>query len=394
VAKRKWSKTGIAVAVSCAIALAFLLLGVVPSVGSAPREGAFRVQKGSVESTVSALGTVMPATSVDVGAQVSGQVFKIHVTVNQDVKKGQLLVEIDPKVQQAKVDADLAQLDSLNAQVADQRAQLELMRLLLKRQHTLARDDATREEDIETAQANVDSAGAKVASLRAQAKGVESSLRGDQALLGYTKIYSPIDGTVLTLDVKEGQTLNALQQTPLLMRIADLSKMTVWSDVSEADINLVHKGMKVRFSTLAAKGPNWTSTVRDVLPSPPNPPGQQANSPTSQQANAKAVLYPVVFDVGNADRQLLPQMSAQVFFIVDEARDVTVVPLRFLSPAGRRLNTFIARVRSHGASSKREVVLGVRNRSLAEVVSGLAVGDELLHPEDGMASDTSGAARQ
>jgi membrane fusion protein, macrolide-specific efflux system len=375
-------------------AMALTSWGFFQALRPTPLQGAFRVQQGSVQSTVSALGTVMPATSVDVGAQVSGQVFKIHVAANQDVRKGQLLVEIDPKIQQAKVDADMAQLASLNAQVSDQRAQLQLMLLLLKRQQALARDDATREEDIETAQANVESGVAKVGSLRAQVRGVESSLRGDQALLGYTKIYSPIDGTVLTLDVKEGQTLNAVQQTPLLMRIADLSKMTVWSDVSEADIDSIRKGMKVRFSTLAAKSPNWTSTVRDVLPSPPNPPGQQANNPTSQQPNTKAVLYPVVFDVANAHRRLLPQMSAQVFFIIDEARDVTVVPLRFLKPVAGAVDTFRARLLRRGNAEERLVVLGIRNRTLAQVLSGLSVGDELVPPDEGSAPDRSGAARQ
>ncbi|PRG00319.1 efflux RND transporter periplasmic adaptor subunit [Burkholderia ambifaria] len=349
---------------------------------------------GTVESTVSALGTVLPATSVDVGAQVSGQILKIHVTINQEVKKGQLLVEIDPKLQQAKVDADRAQLDSLNAQAADQLAQLRLTQLLLKRQQALALDGATRTEDIETAQANVDSSIAKVATLHAQARGVESSLRGDEALLGYTKIYSPIDGAVLTLDVREGQTLNAVQQTPLLMRIADLTKMTVWSEVSEADINLIKRGMKVRFSTLAAKAPNWTSTVRDVLSSPPNPPGQQANNPASQPPNAKAVLYPVVFDVENLHGQLLPQMSAQVFFIVDAARNVTVVPLRFLTPVPGVMNTFTAGVRVHGVVQTRTVVLGVRNRTLGQVVSGLAPGDELVHPGEGASTEGLGAARQ
>ncbi|WP_244104153.1 efflux RND transporter periplasmic adaptor subunit [Burkholderia ambifaria] len=369
-------------------------LGVFRTARPAPQQGVFRIQMGTVESTVSALGTVLPATSVDVGAQVSGQILKIHVTINQEVKKGQLLVEIDPKLQQAKVDADRAQLDSLNAQAADQLAQLRLTQLLLKRQQALALDGATRTEDIETAQANVDSSIAKVATLHAQARGVESSLRGDEALLGYTKIYSPIDGAVLTLDVREGQTLNAVQQTPLLMRIADLTKMTVWSEVSEADINLIKRGMKVRFSTLAAKAPNWTSTVRDVLSSPPNPPGQQANNPASQPPNAKAVLYPVVFDVENLHGQLLPQMSAQVFFIVDAARNVTVVPLRFLTPVPGVMNTFTAGVRVHGVVQTRTVVLGIRNRTLGQVVSGLAPGDELVHPGEGASTEGLGAARQ
>jgi macrolide-specific efflux system membrane fusion protein len=164
--------------------------------------------------------------------------------------------------------------------------------------------------------------------------------------------------------------------------------------VSEADINLIKRGMKVRFSTLAAKAPNWTSTVRDVLSSPPNPPGQQANNPASQPPNAKAVLYPVVFDVENLHGQLLPQMSAQVFFIVDAARNVTVVPLRFLTPVPGVMNTFTAGVRVHGVVQTRTVVLGVRNRTLGQVVSGLAPGDELVHPGEGASTEGLGAARQ
>ena len=196
----------------------------------------------------------------------------------------------------------------------------------------------------------------------------------------------------MSLDVKEGQTLNAVQQAPLLLRVADLTKMTVWSEVSEADIGLIRRGMEVRFSTLAAKVQKWRTTVRDILPSPPNPSSQQTNSATSQQRNIKAVLYPVLFDIENPNGQLLPQMSAQAFFIVNSAHDVPIVPLRLLTQVPGETNKFIANVVDHGAVRARAVVLGVRNRTHAEVISGLALGDELINPRESGTTGAQGAA--
>lgn len=149
------------------------------------------VQREDVESTVTAIGTLQPRTYVDVGAQVSGQITRLLVSPGAQVEKGALLVEIDPSVQRATVDAGRASLASLRAQIAEQQAQLKLARQQLKRQQQLASEEATRQEDVQIAEAQVAGAAARIDHLKAQMQQTQASLKADEARLGYTRIYAP-----------------------------------------------------------------------------------------------------------------------------------------------------------------------------------------------------------
>src|SRR6185295_11076254 len=166
-------------------------------------------QRGNLENVVTATGTLQPKDFVDVGTQVSGQLKKLLVEVGAVVKAGQLLAEIDPSVYQSKVDGDRAQLLNQHAQLADRQAQLELARLQFIRQTNLDREEATTKEALQSAEAAQRSALAQADAIRAQIKQTESTLRGDEANLGYTNIYAPIAGTVVSQTAKQGQTLNA-----------------------------------------------------------------------------------------------------------------------------------------------------------------------------------------
>jgi macrolide-specific efflux system membrane fusion protein len=180
------------------------------------------VTRGNLEDTVTATGTLQPKDYVDVGTQVSGQLKKLHVDVGAIVKAKDLLAEIDPSVYQAKVDGDHAQLLNLQAQLADRQAQLALAELQLTRQQNLTRENATTADALQSAEATRKSALAQLDAIKAQIQQTGSTLRGDEANLGYTKIYAPIAGTVVSQTAKQGQTLNANQQAPIVMRIADL----------------------------------------------------------------------------------------------------------------------------------------------------------------------------
>lgn len=341
------------------------------------------IGRGDIEASVTALGTLQPHSYVDVGAQASGEIRHIHVQPGDTVRKGQLLVEIDPSLQQAQVDADRAALDSLRAQLGSAQAQRDLAQQEYRRQQRMAAEGSTRDEDLQTARATLLSARATIDNLRAQISGAQSTLRGAQAQLGYTRIYAPMSGTVVTLDAREGQTLNATYQTPTILRIADLSTMTVWTQVSEADILHVKPHMPVYFTTLGAENRKWRSEIRQILPAPPNPAspanGEQSNpSSTSAPAPGKVVLYTVLFDVANADSQLMPQMSAQVFFVEAQAKHVLVAPLSAMTPVPGRDGVYAARVRENGDIVDREVHIGVHNRLMGEVSSGLREGDQLV----------------
>ncbi|MFT4065900.1 efflux RND transporter periplasmic adaptor subunit [Paraburkholderia sp.] len=340
------------------------------------------IARGDIEASVTALGTLQPHSYVDLGAQASGEIRKIHIQAGDKVRKGQLLVEIDPSVQQAKVDVDRSSLDSLRAQLAGALAQRDFAREQLQRQKRMTAEGSTRAQDLQEADATLRGAEATIASLRAQIDGAQSTLQGDEAQLGYTRIYAPMSGTVVTLDAREGQTLNATYQTPIIMRIADLSTMTVWTQVSEADVLRVKTGMPVYFTTLGSEDRRWTSRVTQILPAPPNPApvGESAQGAAQSGAPAasKVVLYTALFDVANTDAQLMPQMSAQVFFVVAHARDVLTAPLAAMTPVPGDAGSYLARVLVDGRISERRVRIGVHDRLHAQVLAGLRQGDLLV----------------
>ena len=275
-------------------------------------------QRGNLEDTVTATGTLQPKDFVDVGTQVSGQLKKLLVDVGAVVKAGQLLAEIDPSVYQAKVDGDQAQLLNQQAQLADKQAQLVLAELQFTRQQNLMRENATTADALQSAEAAQQSAVAQVDSIKAQMQQTESTLRGDEANLGYTKIYAPIAGTVVSQAAKQGQTLNANQQAPIVMRIADLSTMTVQAQVSEADVPKLHVGMDVYFTTLGGDNRRFYGKLRQIPPTP--------------TVVNNVVLYDALFDVANPNQALMTQMTAQVFFVASSAKDAVLVPLAALRP--------------------------------------------------------------
>jgi macrolide-specific efflux system membrane fusion protein len=348
-------------------------------------------RRDSIENTVSALGVLQPHRYVDVGAQVSGQVKRIAAQVGGTVKKGELLLEIDPSLQQATVSADRAKLSGLRAQLAEQEALRDLAQRQVERQRQMAADGSTRQEDVDTAEAELRVTAARVDNLKAQIEGAQSVLQGNEALLGYTRIYAPIDGTVVTLDAREGQTLNATYQTPNLLRIADLSRMTVWTEVSEADVGRVRVGMPVYFTTLglqdaAGRPRRWQGKLAQVLPAPPTEAGATA---ATQATSGKVVLYTALFDVENADGALMPQMSAQVFFVTASAENVVVAPFAALT-ATHDPDTFNARVLVDGKIEERALKIGARDRLNGAVLAGLQENEALV---TGIRQDKAAAGR-
>jgi macrolide-specific efflux system membrane fusion protein len=341
------------------------------------------VTRGDIESSVTAIGTLQPRRYVDVGAQASGQIHKINVEVGDQVKEGQLLVEIDPSTQQARLDAGRYSIENLQAQLQEQRALNELARQKSQRQQNLAAGGATREEDVQTARAELKATQARIDMFQAQIRQAQASLRSDQAELGYTRIYAPMSGTVVALDAREGQTLNAQQRTPLILRIAKLSPMTVWAEVSEADIGQVKPGMQAYFTTLSGGSRRWSSTVRQILPVPPKPldeSNQGGGSPTSSSKNGggRVVLYTVLLDVDNPDGALMAEMTTQVFFVAERAQNVLTAPISALNYGKQADHRLVQVVAENGTVQDREVRTGVSDRLRVQILDGLEEGDHLL----------------
>lgn len=340
------------------------------------------VTRADIENSVTALGTLQPRRYVDVGAQASGQIRKIHVEAGDQVQEGQLLVEIDPATQKAKLDASRYAIENLQAQLQEQKAQHQLAHQKYQRQQRLSAGNATREEDVQTAKAELSATQARVQMFQAQIRQAQASLRSDEAELGYTRIYAPMTGTVVAVDARVGQTLNAQQQTPLILRIAKLSPMTVWAEVSEADIGHVKPGMSAYFTTLSGGSRRWTSTVRQILPIPPKPlnetQGSGSPSSTSKSGTGRVVLYTVLLDVDNADNALMAEMTTQVFFVASQVKDALTVPVAALQSVPGSAAQIARVVAKNGAIEDREVRLGISDRLRVEVLEGLSEGDHLL----------------
>ncbi|MDZ5601679.1 efflux RND transporter periplasmic adaptor subunit [Pseudomonas sp. RP23018S] len=370
------SATGL-LALACLAAWATLPL-------NGPAPSTVTVTRSDIESSVTALGTLQPRRYVDVGAQASGQIRNLAVEVGEVVHKGQLLVEIDPSMQQARVDAGRFSIDNLKAELAEQRAQFQLAQQQSTRQRDLAQTGATRAEDVQAAQAQVKVTEARIAKFQAQIRQAEASLRSDQAELGYTRIYAPMDGTVVALDARQGQTLNAQQQTPLILRIAKLSPMTVWAQVSEADIGLVKAGMTAYFTTLAGGKRRWTSTVRQILPIPPRPldqTSQGGGSPASVSAGttgSQVVQYTVLLDVDNPDGALMAEMTTQVFFVAGQAQQVLTAPSAALDSTDDDTLRLAQVLQADGKVEQRQVRVGLSDRLRTQVLDGLREGERLV----------------
>ncbi len=323
------------------------------------------VETGDIEQTVTALGALQPKNYVDVGAQVSGTLQTVHVNIGDVVTKGQLLAEVDPTVYAATVAADQAKLRDLQSQINGQEAQLALAQIQNRRNQALLKINAVSKDVADTSAAQVKQYTANIGSLKAQVEQAQSTLQGDEANLGYCKIYAPMAGTVVSQTTLQGQTLNNRQAAPVIMQIADLTTMTVKAQVAEADVGKLKAGMPVYFTTLGMPDHKWQSTVRQLLPTP-----ETVND---------VILYDALIDIDNSDKLLMTSMTAQVFFVLGEAKNVPVVPVAALRPSKSGGEGAYRVLVMNGSRPKmKEVTVGLINRISAEVKSGLAVGDVVV----------------
>ncbi|MGB7288710.1 MAG: efflux RND transporter periplasmic adaptor subunit [Candidatus Macondimonas sp.] len=344
-----------------------------------------RVERADLEELITAQGKLEPKEYVDVGAQVSGQLSRLHVEIGDKVTRGQLIAEIDPRIYASRVAADQARLNSLTAQLAEQNAQIVYARQVRDRNRQLIEARAVSREALEESESALRVAEARAASLKAQIDEARSTLAGDETNLGYTKIYAPMDGTVASQTAREGQTLNANQTAPVILQIADLNTMTVRAQVAEADVPRVRPGMAVSFTTLGSLERRWQAVVRQLLPSP--------------EVINDVVLYNVLADVDNRDGQLMNGMSTQMFFHVARAENVPVIPAAALGRRRPEQDTAQGEayeVQRHvdGRLIPTVVQIGLITRTQVEIRAGLKPGDEvaLANPSITPAAKAAGPA--
>lgn len=329
------------------------------------------VEIGTLESVVTAQGALEPKEYVDVGAQVSGVVEDLHVEIGDSVKAGDLIAEIDSDVYEAQVKSSEAELKVLEAQKSEQQSLVRQAQQKYTRNKNLLKDRAISQEAYQDTETALSVAKAKLVSLDAQIEKAQSSLEANKTNLNYTKIYSPMDGTVVSQSVKEGQTINANQTAPVIVQVANLSVMTAKAQVAEADISKLSVDMPVYFTTLGSRDRRWSGRVRQILPTPEN-----IND---------VVLYNVLVDAENEDGRLMTDMTAQMFFVLGIAEDVPLIPAAALQKRVPQQDTpdgqaYEVQVPAAKGSETRTVVIGLSDRSKAQVISGLNVGEQVVLP--------------
>ena len=266
-----------------------------------PAESPYRfvtVERGDLEATIAATGTLSAVTTVEVGTQVSGRVEKIFVDFNDRVKRGQLIARIDPTLLEQNVRDAVARLERSQAELDHRQREFDRNKSLFDNQVITETEFNTIRYNLEVAQADFKSA--------------EISLERARQNLSYTAIYAPIDGVVVERNVDVGQTVAASLSAPQLFLIAnDLSQMEILASVDESDIGQIEEGQPVRFTVQAYPEESFYGEVRQV------------RLQSTMQENV--VNYTVVIDVENRDGVLLPGMTATVDFLVESVEDVLMV---------------------------------------------------------------------
>ena len=385
------------------------------------------VVQGDIEDSVLATGILEATKMVSVGAQVSGQVKKMYVQLGDQVKQGDLIADIDSVRQSNDVKTAEASIKNQMAQLAVKQANLAKVEAEYQRQNAMYAEDATSRAELESALASYKTAQADIAAINAQIEQSRLTLATAKEDLGYTRIVAPMDGTVVAIVTEEGQTVNANQSAPTIVKLAQLDTMTIKAEISEADVMKVEEGQTVYFTTLGDSEKKHYATLRQVEPAP-NSINTESNTSSS---SSSAVYYNALFDVPNEDGKLRIDMTAQVYIVLNEVRNVLTIPASAIQSSNRpnrpsqgprpegertrpangeaqrppRLELTAAEkalieqgqasmgmvrvLQADGTAKPTPILVGLNNRANAQVLRGLQSGDQVVIAD---ASDTSNDA--
>src|ERR1700733_11690534 len=287
-----------------------------------------RIAIADIEKSVLAAGTIQPFKMVSVGAQASGQIRSLKVKLGDVVREGDLVAEIDAITEENALKNARAALDGFRAQRKVRMALLKQAQLAFEREKTMVEQDASSRADYEAAEANLLTARAEFEALDAQLVQGQTALDIAKASLGYTKIKSPLSGTIIAIVTKEGQTVNANQTAPTIVKIAQLDTVTVSAEISEADIVHVRPGQRVYFTILGSPEKRYESQLRNIAPAPQSWEAESSSGAgtAGPGSTSTAVYYNGLFDVPNPGGELRAGMTAQVFIVLAEVKHALAMP--------------------------------------------------------------------
>ena len=343
-----------------------------------------------LQDTVLATGVLQAFKQVSVGAQVSGQVKVLKVALGDKVKAGQLIAEIDSVPQQNTLRNAEAALANMEAQLKAQKATQIQTSLALQRQKELRAADANARADLESAQAANDLALANIDALKAQILQAQVTVDTAKVNMGYTRIVAPIDGQVVAIVTQQGQTVNANQSTPTIIKLAQTETMTVKTQISEADVTRVKMGQKVYFTILGEPNKRYTATLRSIEPAPDSILTETTSS-TSTTAASTAIYYNGLFDAPNEDGKLRISMTAQVQIVRADAPGALTIPATALGPRGKDGSYTVRVVGADGQAQPRSIKVGLNTNVSVQVLEGLVEGDKVVIGDAATAPSKTGA---
>ncbi len=327
-----------------------------------------QVTREDIAQTVLASGVLQAAEQVDVGAQVSGQVTKLAVEDGDRVKQGDLLAEIDPLIAQNNLKTAEAELASNRAQLKIKQAQLKQNELAWRRQQQMFRQEASSRADLESAEAQLAVTRAEQQSAQADIDNAIIKVERAKTELGYNRIQAPMDGTVVSIVTRQGQTLAASQTVPTLLKLANLDTMTVKAQISEADVTRVKAGMPVYFTLIGDPDTRYHGTLRTVELAPTNINEQTAS--TTATSNA-AIYYYALFDVPNPGHQLRVAMTTQVTIVLGERKQVLAIPQTALGKKTGDNEYEVSLLKEGDQRETHRIQTGIKDDIKTEAMSGL-----------------------
>ncbi|EAC2152550.1 efflux RND transporter periplasmic adaptor subunit [Campylobacter coli] len=334
-----------------------------------------KVKKIDISQTIEAVGKVYAKDQVDVGAQVSGQIIKLYVDVGSHVKQGDLIAQIDKDKQQNDLDITKAQLESAKANLESKKVALEIASKQYQREQKLYAAKASSLENLEIQKNNYYSLKASVAELNAQVIQLEITLKNAKKDLDYTTITAPIDGVVINVAVDEGQTVNANQNTPTIVRIANLDEMEIKMEIAEADVNKIKIGTELEFSLLNDPQKTYRASIASIDPADTEVSDSSSSYSSSSSSSSNAIYYYAKFYVQNKDNFLRIGMSIQNEIVVASAKNVLVVPTYVIKNDQKG---YYVEVLQNQKAVKKYVKFGIKDSINTQILEGVDENEELI----------------
>ncbi|MDO4427844.1 MAG: efflux RND transporter periplasmic adaptor subunit [Moraxella sp.] len=377
---------------------------------------------GDIEESIMASGKVKALKSVDVGSQVSGEVKTLHVQLGDTVKEGDLIAQIDEVTQsnnlqnaRANLEQTQASLQSAKAALASRQgdvqsaiatiktreAELKKAQTQLERLTPLIAIDAISQKEyddaraevevasanlvsaqvaLENAKSSVHSANAEITNAHANIKKSQNDLSTAETNLGYTTIRAPIAGTVVKVTTEQGTTVNSSSSTPNIVTLADLSRVRINAQISEADVINIQAGMPAKFNIIGNPDQKFDAILTGIEPAP--------ETISTSSSTSSAVYYIGYLDVDNSEGRFRIDMTAQVNIIINQVKDVLTVPAAAIRTENGKSTVKV--LKADGTAEAVAVEVGLNNRITAEIKSGLKAGDKVIVSESGADGNAGG----